>query len=353
MNSPSERPPLRIGSADGVLAVVPHLLGFHPATSLVVLGTSGPNGQVRLAFRYDLPDPPDSSLSGDIPAHAVALLQRQHLTTAIIIGYGPGRLVTPLADAARQAMARAGLELRDVLRVQDGRYWSYLCAEPSCCPAEGVPFSTAAHPAAMALVAAGLPAAADRAVLAAAIAPLTGPAAQAMSEAARHARQAATRLITRAGTRALDRPGLAAVQAAIRVYRDGGSISSPARHARLALFLTSLRIRDDAWARMDPQHRDAHGRLWTDLARSAQPGYAAAPASLLAFTAWQSGNGALANIALDRALADTPGYTMALLLREAIAAGMPPSAAVLSITPEEVAASYAEADRDRPGATSG
>ena len=40
----------------------------------------------------------------------------------------------------------------------------------------------------------------------------------------------------------------------------------------------------------------------------------------LAFTAWQAGDGALANVALDRALADTPGYTMALLLRDAIAA---------------------------------
>ena len=95
---------------------------------------------------------------------------------------------------------------------------------------------------------------------------------------------------------------------------------------------------------MDPAHRDAHRRLWTDLVRRAQPGYAAAPASLLAFTAWQSGDGALANIALDRALADTPGYSMALLLQEALDAGMPPSAATLPMTPEQVAASYAARD---------
>jgi hypothetical protein len=91
---------------------------------------------------------------------------------------------------------------------------------------------------------------------------------------------------------------------------------------------------------MDPAHRDAHGRLWTDLTRRAQPGYVAAPASLLAFTAWQCGNGALANVALDRALADTPGYSMAQLLRDVIDAGAPPSMATLPMTPEEVAASY-------------
>src|SRR5260221_1743425 len=32
---------VRVGSADGVLAVVPHLLGFHPSDSLVMLGIGG------------------------------------------------------------------------------------------------------------------------------------------------------------------------------------------------------------------------------------------------------------------------------------------------------------------------
>jgi len=73
----------------------------------------------------------------------------------------------------------------------------------------------------------------------------------------------------------------------------------------------------------------------------ARPGYVSAPASLLAFVAWQCGNGALANVALDRALADDPRYSMAVLLREAIDCGAPPSLARLPMTPEEVAASYA------------
>ena len=111
--------------------------------------------------------------------------------------------------------------------------------------------------------------------------------------------------------------------------------------------LTILRIRDDAWARMDPGHRTAHGQLWTDLTRRACPGYVAAPASLLAFTAWQAGHGALANLAVDRALADQPDYSMALLLRDALTAGLPPSTARLPMTPEEVSASYDERDRRR------
>ena len=81
-----------------------------------------------------------------------------------------------------------------------------------------------------------------------------------------------------------------------------------------------------------------------DPARAA--GYVAAPAALLAFVAWQSGDGALANVALDRALADDPRYSMALLLRQVITAGAPPSLARLPMTPEEVAASYDEAEAE-------
>jgi hypothetical protein len=80
----------------------------------------------------------------------------------------------------------------------------------------------------------------------------------------------------------------------------------------------------------------------------ARPGHVAAAASLCAFVAWQCGNGALANIALDRALADQPRYSMAHLLRQVIGSGAPPEVARLPMTPEEVAASYD--DLEGPGA---
>ena len=136
---------------------------------------------------------------------------------------------------------------------------------------------------------------------------------------------------------------------AIRRYRSGEEIDVEFA-AWVTVALRELRVRDDAWARMLPEHGSAHTRLWTDLTRLAQPGYVAAPASLLAFVAWQQGDGALANIALDRALADSPRYSMAKLLRRALDSGAPPSMARLPMTPEEVAASY---DAQEAGAESG
>jgi len=140
--------------------------------------------------------------------------------------------------------------------------------------------------------------------------------------------------------------GLAAVGAMIARYRSGGRFTTDDEIARISVALRDLRVRDDAWARMDPRYADEHLRLWIDVVRRARPGYVAAPAALLAFVAWQSGDGALANVALDRALADDPGYSMATLLRQVITAGAPPSLARLPMTPEEVAASYHDAEDD-------
>ncbi len=178
-----------------------------------------------------------------------------------------------------------------------------------------------------------------------------------MRQATRRAEQHVSRLLSRVRTSSrlgaarqmIAAEGLAAVGAMISRYRAGGRFSSDDEIARVAVALRDLRIRDDAWARMDPAHAEAHLLLWTDVVRRARPGHVAGPAALLAFVAWQSGDGALANVALDRALYDAPAYSMALLLRQVIAAGAPPSLARLPMTPEEVAASYEGAEPHADG----
>ncbi len=111
-------------SPAGVLAIVPHLLGFRPARSFVVIGLAPPAARVKLGFRYDLPDPPDAAAAEAIVAHAIAILARQRVTMVILVGYGPGSLVTPVADAFRAAAGKANLTLREVLRAENDRYWS-------------------------------------------------------------------------------------------------------------------------------------------------------------------------------------------------------------------------------------
>jgi hypothetical protein len=339
---------VRPDSTGELLAIVPHLLGFVPQASLVVMGTEPPRDRVKVTLRYDLPDPPGAGVSADIAAHAAGIIGSQRLTAMMAVGYGPETLVDPVAYALRDAARQAGIDLRDVLRVEDGRYWSYACGDEACCPAAGTPFDPAAGPAATAMAAAGKPVLTDRAAVAARVAPLGGSTAESMRQATRRAERHVSQLLAKvrkssrlgAARRLIIAEGLNAVCSMIATYRGGGKYTTDYQIAWITVALRDLRVRDDAWARMDPRYLDAHRRLWIDVTRRAQPGYVAAPAALLAFVAWQCGDGALANIALDRALADDPRYSMAQLLRQVISAGAPPSLARLPMTPEEVAASY-------------
>jgi len=176
-----------------------------------------------------------------------------------------------------------------VLRVEGNRYWSYLCPSPLCCPPEGVSFDIEGHPVSVAFtVASGQQVLGSRDDLAATIAPVTGPVAEAMRRETARAQRIAARLIARAATngssaRPVIQHGRKAVQAAITTYQDGGTIELAGQFAWLSVALSSLWVRDDAWARMDPGHAPAHQGLWADLTRHAQPGYVAAPACLLAF----------------------------------------------------------------------
>jgi len=316
---------------------------------MVVVGAGSRHAEVKLTLRYNLPDPPDPVMAAHVARHAVAVLGAQRIKRAAAVGYGPGDLVTPVADALQALAPQGGITVTELLRVENERYWSYICADTRCCPPEGTPFDLTDHPVAQALATGASRVLSSRAELAATVAPVDGEAGSAMRRATRQAEAQVARLIAkvaRSGAKASARRliatvGVDTVSQVIHRYR-AGETASPEVAAWVSVVLRDMRVRDDAWSRMLPEHAQAHLRLWTDITRMARPGYVPAPASLLAFVAWQAGNGALANVALDRALADDPGYSMAMLLRQAVESGAPPSLARLPMTPEQVAASYDE-----------
>ena len=68
----TSQPRIRVSSPADVLAIVPHLLGFHPTDSFVVIGVRGDGDRVELGFRYDLPAAtPDAGAAEAIAGHAV------------------------------------------------------------------------------------------------------------------------------------------------------------------------------------------------------------------------------------------------------------------------------------------
>ena len=337
---------LRAASPEAVLAVVPHLLGFYPSRSLVVLGL-GDRGRVVVTFRYDLPDPPGDELSDDIARHASFVLEREGIAAVLLAGYGPADLVEPVARRTAGSLIGSGVQLQELLRADGGRYWSLLCSDPACCPPEGRPYDPGSHPAAAVMADAGLAAQPDRDSLARTLQRSAGTA-DTISRATSRGLARLARLVElgeaegdRDPQLRATRTGRREIQRAIRRYRRGGRIDSIEHLAWLAVLLSDIRVRDDAWARMHPAYREQHRQLWTDVLKSAALDYSPAPASLLAFVAWQAGNGALAAMAVDRALGADPAYSMAHLLSSALEAALPPAAAKMPMTPAAVAASYA------------
>src|SRR5690606_40430420 len=98
--------------------------------------------------------------------------------------------------------------------------------------------------------------------------------------------------------------------------------------AWLSVLLQSAAIRDIAWSliRGSGPGLYHHRALWQEVTHRAEPDLVPAPASLFAFAAWRDGDGGIARLALTRALEADPRYRMALLLQDAIAHGLPPTA---------------------------
>jgi hypothetical protein len=328
----TEPQPVRVTDPGSVLSIVPLILGYQPAEGDLVLLGLGERGRLVMAMRVDAAHV-DREAAGQLRG-IMRNAQRSGARSAILVGYGKGEAITPAIDAA--VPAAGDLLIADALRVEGNRYWSYHCTNLECCPAEGREFG-AETAATTALRTHGLTAEPSREALAARIAAPQGE----RAEAARQAWERALRAPLSVDS------GRRAVQEALTGCRAGKTLDNDDA-ARLAAAMRMLPVRDDAWARMTPEHADEHLALWTDVVRRVPDAGLAGPATLLAWCAWQKGNGALANMAIDRALEATPEYSMATLVRHALSAGLPPTAAVPPMTPAEVADSYRAQARHQP-----
>jgi hypothetical protein len=109
-----------------------------------------------------------------------------------------------------------------------------------------------------------------------------------------------------------------------------GEEPEPSAVAEIVLSLNDVRVRDTVlWDLMDADAEEGWRRAQAVLAhcvRLAPPGAVAPAAAVLAICCWQRGDGARAGVALERALADDPSYSLALLVHQALGAGLPPGA---------------------------
>ncbi|MBQ0905476.1 DUF4192 domain-containing protein [Micromonospora sp. U21] len=317
----SDKHRLPITSPADLITAVPYLLGFHPTDSLVLVGLTGPT--VAVASRTDLPNPADAvDWADEVMPQQLRMLHHADVTATIVIGYGHATQVTPAVDTVTSRLRAAGFDVFDALRVTDRRYFSYLCQNPICCPIDGMPFDPDRSDLALHAIVAGHTTLPDRQALIASIAPIDGPARAAVTRATFKARARRRALAAQGGRGTLIRAGEAIVRETFTRYANDQVLTDD-ELAWLTVLLPVTAIRDAAWRATDSQ--PWHVALWSDITRRAQPDLAAPPASLLAFAAWRSGAGALASVAVDRALHANATYTLAQLIDRMLREGLSPS----------------------------
>ena len=319
---------LRVRTPADIVVAVPYLLGFHPFDSLVLLGMGGK----RLVFhaRIDLLDADAKPSTVDLMAeHLVDMFVARGAEAVILVGYGAPERVTPLVLAAQRILRRRELSVLDALRVADGRYWSYICANPDCCSPAGTPYDSTGSAIAAQATFAGCEVLPDREAVVHSLDPPVRFALAAI-------RQATDRAVARLHDLLSAGDVVAAATSAARAALDeawaryeAGERLDDDELAWLTVLLMLHLNRDIAWLRIDaewPAGRPVHQRLFSDLVRRCDPAYAAPPAMLLAYTMWRAGDGVRATIAVERALRADPDYSAGQLMAEVLRRGVPPSA---------------------------
>lgn len=112
----------------------------------------------------------------------------------------------------------------------------------------------------------------------------------------------------------------------INLFDGNGEAPSDRDSARLLVALQDVQTRDDALMRITTDNAASNRALWTDLTRRAPDEVRTPAATLLGFSSWLDGDGAGAWVALDQIAPGNDSYPFADLLTQALQQAVPPSA---------------------------
>ncbi|QFZ17513.1 DUF4192 domain-containing protein [Saccharothrix syringae] len=310
----------RLHDPGDLIAAVPHLLGFHPADSLVLLAVE--RGEVALTLRVDLPAPdhPDGLAERLVPPLA------RHpgaVAVAVVVGGGSGdppedlphdALVDDLEEALRAVGTPLVLAVWTRATARAEPWFDYHDAGT-----RGVVPDPTSTPLAAATAARGYVTHPSREAMAGLLAPDPPELLSHRSELLDRRAMGAAR--PDPGVRARHRDLVRA-----EVVRAAGRKRplTDEEVADLAHALGDPWVRDASLAHCVGEHAGSAEVLWTELTRACPAPERAEPATLLAFSAYLRGMGSLASMALERAEEAHPGHRLSELLREALDTGLPP-----------------------------
>lgn len=302
-------------SATDLVAIVPVVLGFHPHDSVVVLtfGGSRRDGGAAFHARVDLPlAVAEQEEVADLLVGAVAANRAERV--AVLLYTDDVEVAHSQATLLLSRLLERGVEVIEVLRVDDGR-WHVVPEDGS----PGTAYDLEAHPFTAQGVYDGQVVHRDRAELADT---LVGTDDEDAVEVALAATRFAGLVSSTAETGVL-RTEARWLQRCIRSHLEAPV--APVDAGRLLVLASIIPTRDVAWAEIHRLSSAQHVELWRGLVRRAPRELLPGACSLLAFAAWQHGDGALAWCAIDRCLEVDPDYSMAHCVAQILTGAVPPS----------------------------
>jgi hypothetical protein len=308
---------IRLSDPSELIAAVPHLLGFHPGNSVVLLALHGRS--LGLTLRADLVDDDQAAVLAEQLLPPIAR-QRPTGVALIVVGGSARAGDLPhraLVDALDHVLTGAGLPLvHPAWAAETARGAPWRCYDDPLCA--GTVADPTTSPLAAATVAAGAVTFSSREEMTELVAEDDPTALQRRAillDAADAEHPMSARLVARR---------LARLKELHRAAAAGDLALSDGVVAEVASALCDHRVRDACLPWCTGPGAAAAEQLWLALVRATPAPERAEPAALLALAAYLRGDGALAGVALDAAMQACPHHSLSGLLRAALDGGLSP-----------------------------
>jgi hypothetical protein len=311
-----------------MVASLPLWMGYVPTESLVVVCCHEPRGRMGLTMRFDLPSAEHEPL---LVREVERRVRQQKATRVLVAVYtaepdGAVRVRASMVDDLRERFA--DLTVTEAVLVREERFWSYLCAKETCCPAAGRAVDEARESASVRILETenilnGRVMLPDRDALEASLAGPTFLEAKAATQRCEIASTLLADAIEEGGVELAGETSLLGWSEAVRRHRNPPAQLSALEAAALAVSLVDLRVRDQL-AGSPSGDVPALVALLEELVRRTPSPYDAPVCALFAWMSYCQGGGAVVTIALERAFKSDPDYGLAHLLRDAMLAQVLP-----------------------------
>lgn len=299
-----------------LLAAVPFLIGYAPSDSLVIIGLR--EDEMSLAMRVDYPADVDLDQIDTLANNLV----KEKSDGALLVAYLPEDVMDSecLLAPLREAIELREIKVRECVIVQNEKWRSAICKDPTCCPPEG----------------SALPTLEETRIAAEQVAqgkPLPFPNLEKLLESISSApNEEIKSFVTKIkpinykadGVRVLQREGALAINDLAAEFAEKGISKDNLLMALVLKRLLDLQVRDYAMGIVSPENIETMWSMWRHLMTIAPAGYIAPVATLFSAINYERGDGSMAAKALDMAFNDQPNYPLAKLLKRVYAAGWPP-----------------------------